>query len=64
MLEGESRHMGYIEVIDQLAIDESQRLRREVQILKVQKNKMEALRIEIDKIKASMMESFSELMSK
>ena len=34
LLEGDSRHVGYIDVIDQLTIEESNKLRREVQTLK------------------------------
>lgn len=35
LLEGDSKHVGYIDVIDQLTIDESNKLRREVETLKV-----------------------------
>jgi integrase len=41
LLEGDSKHMGYIGIIDQLTIDESQRLKREVQTLRIDKNRME-----------------------
>jgi hypothetical protein len=57
LLEGDSRHVGYIGIIDQLTINEENRLRREVQTLKVDKNKMEQVmeRINIleDKILSS-----------
>ena len=38
LLEGDSRHVGYIGIIDQLTIDESNKLRREVQTLRVERN--------------------------
>ena len=34
MLEGDSKHVGYVDVIDQLTINEENKLRREVQMLK------------------------------
>jgi hypothetical protein len=43
LLEGDSRHVGYIGIIDQLTIDDTNRLRREVQTLRVEKTKMEQL---------------------
>ena len=52
LLEGDSKHVGYIDVIDQLTIDESNYLRREVETLKVEKNSWEALRTEVDNLKA------------
>jgi integrase len=52
LLEGDSKHVGYINVIDQLTIDESNKLRREVETLKVEKNSWEALRVEVDNLKA------------
>ena len=38
LLEGDSKHVGYVDVIDQLTIDESNKLRREVETLRVEKN--------------------------
>jgi hypothetical protein len=52
LLEGDSKHVGYIDVIDQLTIDESNKLRREVETLKVEKNSWEALRVEVENLKA------------
>jgi integrase len=43
LLEGDSKHVGYIGIIDQLTIDDSQRLKREVQTLRIEKSKMEKL---------------------
>ena len=34
LLEGDSKHVGYVDVIDQLTIDETHKLKREVQMLK------------------------------
>jgi integrase len=43
LLEGDSRHTGFIGIINQLTIDDTHRLKREVQILKIEKSKMERL---------------------
>ena len=51
LLEGDSKHVGYVDVIDQLTIDDSNRLRREVQTLRVEKNSWEELRKEVDGLK-------------
>jgi site-specific recombinase XerD len=51
LLEGDSKHVGYIGILDQLTIDESNKLRREVQTLKVEKSNWEALRKELDELK-------------
>jgi hypothetical protein len=56
LLEGDSRHIGYIGVIDQLTINEEHKLRREVETLRVEKSAMEELRIEMDKVKAYLKE--------
>jgi integrase len=52
LLEGDSKHVGYIGIIDQLTIDESNKLRREVETFKVEKSSWEALRVEVDNLKA------------
>ena len=52
LLEGDSKHNGYIDVIDQLTIDDSSKLRREVQTLKVEKSSWEALRVEVENLKS------------
>jgi integrase len=51
LLEGDSKHMGYIDVIDQLTIDDSNRLRRENETLRVDKNSWQELRKEVDGLK-------------
>jgi hypothetical protein len=52
LLEGDSKHDGYIDVIDQLTIDETNKLRREVEMLRVEKNSWKALREDVDKLNA------------
>jgi integrase len=54
LLEGDSRHIGYIGVIDQLTINEEHKLRREVEHYKVKALQFDSLRAEIDNIKALM----------
>ena len=51
LLEGDNKHAGYVDVIDQLTIDESNKLRREVETLKVEKSNWELMRQELDEIK-------------
>ena len=48
LLEGDSKHVGYVDIIDQLTIDESNKLRREVETLRVEKNSWQELRKEVD----------------
>ena len=43
LLEGDSKHVGYVGIIDQLTIDESQRLEHEVQTLKIRSDKLDQL---------------------
>jgi site-specific recombinase XerD len=43
LLEGDNRHVGFVGIIDQLTIDDTHRLKREVQTLKIEKSKMERL---------------------
>jgi hypothetical protein len=52
LLEGDSKHVGYIGIVDQLTIDDSNKLRREIQTLKVEKSNWEAMRKELDDIQA------------
>lgn len=52
LLEGDSKHVGYIGIINQLTIDESQRLRRENQELRVERSSLEALKIEVENLKS------------
>ena len=51
LLEGDSKHAGYVDIIDQLTIDESNKLRREVETLRVEKNSWQELRKEVDGLK-------------
>ena len=51
LLEGDIKHVGYVDIIDQLTIDESNRLRREVQTLRVKESSWEELRKEVDGLK-------------
>jgi integrase len=51
LLEGDSKHVGYVGIIDQLTIDDSNKLRREIQTLRVEKSNWEALRQELDELK-------------
>ncbi|MFZ0649048.1 MAG: hypothetical protein WAM27_12595, partial [Nitrososphaeraceae archaeon] len=41
LLEGDDRHVGYVGIIDQLTINEENRLKRKVEILKLDKDKLE-----------------------
>ena len=43
LLEGDSRHMGYIGVIDQLTIDDTHRVKRENEILKIEVSKVDGV---------------------
>jgi integrase len=52
LLEGDSRHTGYIGVIDQLTINEENKLRREVETLRIEKQSWESLRDEVNSLKA------------
>jgi hypothetical protein len=42
----------YTKAIDYLVIDDSNKLRREVETLRVEKSSWEALRVEVDNLKA------------
>jgi hypothetical protein len=44
LLEGDSKHVGYIGIIDQLTIDDTHRLKREVQTLRVERSEMDLLK--------------------
>jgi integrase len=48
LLEGDSKHIGYKGVIDQLTINEENKLRREVEMLKVEKSKVDEALSRID----------------
>jgi integrase len=50
LLEGDSKHVGYTGIIDQLTIDESNKLRREVQTLKVEKTNWATMRKDLDRL--------------
>jgi integrase len=51
LLEGSDRHTGYVDIIDQITINDEHRLRRENQILKVKEKNWEAFRQELDELK-------------
>jgi hypothetical protein len=51
LLEGDSRHIGYIGAIDQLTINEEHKLRREVEHYKVKASQFDSLRAEIDSLR-------------
>ena len=48
LLEGDSRHIGFIGVIDQLTINEENKLRREVETLRMEKSKLDKAISRID----------------
>jgi integrase len=50
LLEGDNKHVGYIGIIDQLTIDETNRQRREIQTLRVEKNNWEQMRKDLDRL--------------
>jgi integrase len=51
LLEGDSRHIGYIGVINALTINEENKLRREVQTLKQEVNRFDRMAREIEELK-------------
>jgi hypothetical protein len=51
LLQGDDRHVGYIGIIDQLTVDESNRLKKEVEHYKVKASQFDSLRAEIDQLK-------------
>jgi hypothetical protein len=51
LLEGDSKHVGYVGIIDQLTIDETNRQQREIQTLKVEKSNWETKRKDLDRLK-------------
>jgi hypothetical protein len=51
LLEGDSKHVGYIGIIDQLTIDETNKLRREVETLRVEKSEIEQFRYELSELR-------------
>jgi integrase len=52
LLEGDDHHVGFVGIIDSLTIDETQKLRKEVETLRVEKNSWESLREEVEGLKA------------
>jgi hypothetical protein len=54
LLEGNDRKMGYISMIDALTINDENRLRRENQILKVNKSEIEQLKEKAEKYESFM----------
>jgi hypothetical protein len=53
LLEGNDHKMGYISVIDALTINEENRLKREVETLKIKKSEIERLREEVAQYRKS-----------
>jgi site-specific recombinase XerD len=54
LLEGDSKHVGFVGIIDQLTIEESSKLKKEIQTLRVEKSNCAALRQELDELKEMM----------
>jgi site-specific recombinase XerD len=52
LLEGDSKHVGYIGIIDQLTIDDSNKLRKEIETLRVERHAWETLREDVANLKA------------
>jgi hypothetical protein len=50
LLEGDSKHVGYTGIIDQLTIDDSNKLRREIQTLKEENSELKLMRIQLDRL--------------
>jgi hypothetical protein len=50
LLEGDSKHIGYIGVIDQLTINEENKLKRKVQTLQTEKSETEELKKKIEEL--------------
>ena len=50
LLVGDSKHVGYIGIIDQLTIDESNKLRREVQTLKQEVTRFDKMEKQIQEL--------------
>ena len=48
LLEGDSKHIGYLGVIDQLTINEENKLKKKVQTLTIQNREQEEYRRQID----------------
>jgi len=54
LLEGDSKHTGFIGIIDQISIDDTQRLKQEKQILRIEKSKVDGVLSELAQIKQSL----------
>ena len=54
ILEGNDKMIGYIGAIDELTINEENRLRRQVEVLKVEKSQIEALAATIADVKSKL----------
>jgi integrase len=50
LLEGDSKHVGYVGIVDQLTINEENRLKREVQILKIRSDRLETIMKRVDTV--------------
>jgi integrase len=51
LLEGNDKMVGYIGIMDNLTVDESHRLRKEVQELRIRKDQIDDLRYELEELK-------------
>ena len=60
LLEGDSKHAGYVDIIDQLTIDESNKLKREVETLRVERKDVESIR---EEMRQEMNKQFEKIMS-
>jgi len=50
LLEGDSKHVGYVDIIDQLTIDDTHRLKKQVKTLTAKKDETEALRKRVQEL--------------
>lgn len=55
LLEGDSKHVGFVGIIDQLTIDDTNRLQRENQILKIDRNNLESRLDKLEELYKSLM---------
>jgi integrase len=54
LLEGSDKMAGYVDVMDYLTINEENKLRREVEQLRVERSAIDSLRYELDELKSSL----------
>jgi integrase len=53
LLLGDSKHIGYVGIIDQLTINEENRLKEKVRVLEIEKSKIDSIREEFAELKKS-----------